>query len=148
MLPAKSTVDLPLTGVIIERTDPAGLESLGAVFSGFLQGQNFPLDVRGDTVISPAQPNSPVTWLSEAFKQLTLNVTLPGKVYNDIISAITLKDLEVTLTEPSQSYAALVQNKMTDVTFTNPFGFSLTPIQAGGNFIVCVHVDFGRVKQS
>lgn len=77
-LPPKSTTPLALTGTIIERSDEAGLQALGQVFSTFLMGEDVPLTVTGDTVISPAQPGSPVTWLSEAFKQLVLNVSLPG----------------------------------------------------------------------
>ncbi|GAA5914535.1 uncharacterized protein JCM6883_003197 [Sporobolomyces salmoneus] len=133
-LPPKSTTELPLKGTIIYRDDPAGTAALGEVFSMFLLGENVPLTVTGDSVITPAQ-RSPVTWLSAAFKTLVLNVTLPGQRY-DIISAITLQDLTVTITEPSQAYAALIQSNETDVTFKNPFGFSLTPIQAGGDFVI------------
>ncbi|GAA5951249.1 hypothetical protein JCM3765_002422 [Sporobolomyces pararoseus] len=133
-LPPKTTTELPLAGTIIYRDDPAGVAALGEVFSMFLLGENVPLTVTGDSVITPAQ-KSPVTWLSAAFKTLVLNVTLPGHRY-DIISAITLKDLTVTITEPAQAYAALIQSNETDVTFKNPFRFSLTPIQAGGDFVI------------
>ncbi|GAA5969858.1 hypothetical protein JCM21900_004182 [Sporobolomyces salmonicolor] len=133
-LPPMATTNLPLTGTIIYRDDAAGLTALGAVFSQFLLGEDVPLTVTGDSVVSPSQ-SSPVTWLSNAFKTLVLNVTLPGK-RSDIISAITLKDLTVTIQEASQAYAALVQNNETDVTFTNPYKFSLTPIQAGGDFVI------------
>mgnify|MGYP001565869029 FL=1 len=71
-------VSLPLTGVITKRTDPAGLESLGKLFSQFLRGEDSILNVTGDEVISPAQPGSPVKWLSAAFKTLVLEVVLPG----------------------------------------------------------------------
>lgn len=68
---------------------------------------------------------------------------------------ITLQDLIVSITEPSQgawpsllfarpaypsssfaAYAALIQNNVTNVVYRNPFGFSLQAIQAGGNFII------------
>lgn len=44
--------------------------------------------VTGDSVVTPAQ-RAPVNWLSAAFKTLTLNVTLPGKV-SKIIYAVRL----------------------------------------------------------
>lgn len=82
-----TTTQLPLEGVITYRDDAAGLAALGEVFSLFLMGENVPLDVMGDSVISPAQ-RAPVSWLSAAFKTLTIsNVTLPGK-RSDIISAV------------------------------------------------------------
>ncbi|GAA6057282.1 hypothetical protein JCM3770_004534 [Rhodotorula araucariae] len=130
----KATTPLPLEGVITYRDDAAGLQSLGEVFSQFLMGENVPLAVTGDSVVTPAQ-GSPVSWLSAAFKTLTLNVTLPGKK-SDIISAISIKDLIVTIQEPSQAYAALVQSNETDVTYRNPYGFSLQAVQAGGSFYI------------
>jgi hypothetical protein len=79
-LPPKTTTELPLTGTIIYRDDAAGTAALGEVFSMFLLGENVPLTVTGDSVITPAQ-RTPVTWLSAAFKTLVLNVTLPGYVF-------------------------------------------------------------------
>lgn len=78
-MPPKSTTELPLVGTIIYRDDAAGVQSLGEVFSMFLLGEMVPLTVTGDSVITPAQ-STPVTWLSEAFKTLVLNVTLTGFV--------------------------------------------------------------------
>ncbi|BGP44010.1 hypothetical protein JCM10449v2_008067 [Rhodotorula kratochvilovae] len=130
----KATTPLPLEGVITYRDDPAGLQSLGQVFSQFLAGEEVPLAVTGDSVVTPAQ-RSPVSWLSAAFKTLTLNVTLPGKK-SDIISAISIKDLIVTIDEPAEAYAALVQSNETDVTYRNPYGFSLQAVQAGGSFYI------------
>ena len=50
------------------------------------------LDVTGQKVISPAQPNSPVDWLSAAFKKLTIEVNLPGGTY-DIIKKVPRRPL-------------------------------------------------------
>ncbi|KAM0750211.1 hypothetical protein T439DRAFT_247618 [Meredithblackwellia eburnea MCA 4105] len=135
-LPAKSTTSEPLTGTIIYRDSEAGVDSLGVVFSNFLAGIPTTLQVTGNEVISPAQPGSPVTWLSAAFKQLTLDVVLPGGPQYTIISSIQLKDLTVTITEASEAYAALVTNNETDVVYKNPFKFSLQAIAAGGDFII------------
>lgn len=73
-----STTSAHLTGTIIKRTSAASTNSLGVLFSQFLAGANQTLQVTGQEVISPAQPNSPVTWLSAAFKKLTLEIVLPG----------------------------------------------------------------------
>lgn len=74
----KAVTTADLTGVIIYRDDKAGVDALGKVFSQFLQGVNTTLTVTGVSVTSPAQPNSPVNWLSAAFKQFTFQVILPG----------------------------------------------------------------------
>lgn len=82
-----STTNTVLTGAIVERTSAASTQSLGRLFSNFLAGENQTLQVTGRDVVSPAQPGRPVDWLSAAFKQLTINVILPGHVY-EIISAV------------------------------------------------------------
>lgn len=137
VLPPKSVTALPLTGTILKTDSPANLKALGDLFSSFLAGNASILQVTGNEVVSPAQPGSPVKWLSAAFKTLTLDVSLPGHVY-DIVSAATLKDLDVSVLDQSQSEAALVTNNATEITFKNPFGFSLSLVQAGGIFILCV----------
>ncbi|KAI5474806.1 pre-rrna processing protein [Pseudohyphozyma bogoriensis] len=130
-----TTTSAHLTGTIVKRSSTAGLNSLGVLFSNFLQGENQTLQVTGQEVVSPAQPNSPVNWLSAAFKKLTLNVTLPGETFT-IISSIQLQDLTVTITEQSEAYAVPSQNNETDVVYKNPFGFSLTAVKAGGEFYI------------
>lgn len=77
-LPPKSITALPLTGTILATTSQPNLNALGVLFSQFLAGKNSTLQVTGNSVVSPAQPGSPVTWLSAAFKTLTLDVNLPG----------------------------------------------------------------------
>lgn len=108
----------------------------------------------GDSVTSKAQPGRPVGWLSAGFKKLTLDVNLPGQKYEilssvrlslfDIrflltfFSQVKLNDLTVFAQNPPQSFAPLVTNNRTDVVYKNPFGFSLTAVQAGGDFIMFV----------
>lgn len=111
-----STTNTELTGTIVERSSSAGLQSLGHLFSGFLAGLNQTLAVTGQQVITPAQPNKPVNWLSAAFKKLTINVILPGHTY-EIISSIKLQDLTVTITEQSEAYSVPSQNNETDVVY-------------------------------
>lgn len=77
-LQAMSVTDAALTGVIIRDDTPARLAALGLLFGAFLRGEIIPLQVRGNNVVSPAQPGRPVNWLSDAFKTLILDVDLPG----------------------------------------------------------------------
>lgn len=51
---------------------------MGQLFSSYLAGQNQTLSVTGESV----DPGSgTISWLSTAFKTLTINVTLPGQTY-------------------------------------------------------------------
>lgn len=134
-LAPRATTNARLEGTIVEQRSQENLNTLGNLFSRFLADEDQTLQVRGKEVISPAQPDSPVDWLSAAFKQLTINVVLPGERY-EIISAIQLQDLTIRITEQSEAYAVPSQNNETDVTFRNPFGFSLGVDQAGGAFTI------------
>ena len=82
-----STTREPLSGRIIQRTSQADAATLGVLFSRFLGGYNQTLDVVGQSVVTAANGNQPVDWLSAAFRTLHLAVILPGKVYQ-IISSV------------------------------------------------------------
>ncbi|EEB99399.1 hypothetical protein MPER_00931, partial [Moniliophthora perniciosa FA553] len=79
-----------LSGRIVPQSG-TDLENIGKLFTGYLAAENQTLSVTGDSV----QPSGgqTVTWLSEAFKTLTLEVTLPGQKF-DIITSIALDDLD------------------------------------------------------
>ncbi|KAF8070285.1 hypothetical protein FPV67DRAFT_1755106 [Lyophyllum atratum] len=99
------------------------LENLGILFSKFLSGENQTLITKGDSV-QPDGSDGPVTWLSTAFKTLSLEVTLPGQK-SDVIQSIALNDLSVTLEKPEQAFAPPTSSKFTLAKYKNPFGFSL-----------------------
>jgi hypothetical protein len=70
------------------------LAAIGKLFSQFLAGQNQTLSVQGNFV----QPsgNAAVGWLSDAFKTLTLQVILPGHIYQ--VSFISCRRIALSLT--------------------------------------------------
>lgn len=81
VLPPLGTAKASLTGFIVNRHgDADSTKSLGTLFSQFLGVKDSILQVTGVSVTSPAQPKTPVTWLTTAFRTLTLNVVLPGYV--------------------------------------------------------------------
>ncbi|ESK92921.1 hypothetical protein Moror_8994 [Moniliophthora roreri MCA 2997] len=116
-----------LSGRIVPQSG-SDLENIGKLFTGYLAAKNQTLSVTGDSV----QPSGgqTVTWLSEAFKTLTLEVTLPGQKF-DIITSIALDDLDVILETPDQTFAPLTSANKTVAQYKNPFGFSLQAIEAG-----------------
>jgi hypothetical protein len=50
-----------------------------------------------------------------------------------IIDSITIKDMELVMTDSGEAFAPLASSKDTLATYQNPFGFSLQVIQASAN---------------
>ncbi|KAF8522599.1 hypothetical protein BU17DRAFT_86869 [Hysterangium stoloniferum] len=73
--------------------------------------------------VDPNGNGQTVSWLSTAFKTLTLNVTLPGQIFQ-IIDSITIEVLE------------LVEAGYTAATFKNPFGLSLQVIRSAQDITI------------
>lgn len=67
-----------LSGLITPKSE-GELVAIGKLFSQFLAGQNQTLSVQG--VFVQPSGRAAVGWLSSAFKTLTLQVILPGQVY-------------------------------------------------------------------
>jgi hypothetical protein len=111
-----TTTRAALVGSIQQQNSDADRATIGELFSLFLQGINTTLAVTGDSVITPAQPDRPVNWLSTAFRTLTLQVTLPGMVYK-IIQSIKINDFELVLQDQSQNYAIDTSNQLTNTVF-------------------------------
>lgn len=55
-----------------------------------------------------------------------------------ILSKIQLEDLTVIIENQAEAYAPLVGNNLTDVTYQNPFGFSLTAIAVRSSYSICL----------
>lgn len=128
-LAALSITDTVLEGAITAKSG-RDLQNTGILFTNFLQGKTQILQTTGVSVVTQANGNQPVNWLSAAFRTLTIDVTLPGKIYQ-IIFSITLSDLTVFVNgNPADSYTVPSSSNSTIATFANPFTFGLQPIQA------------------
>lgn len=79
ILPPTSTVIEPLSGRIVPQSG-ADLDKIGVLFSDYLQAKNISLNAKGVSVV-PTGSNTPVSWLSTAFKTLDLPVTLMGQKF-------------------------------------------------------------------
>ena len=76
------------------------LVSIGKLFSQFLAGQNQTLSVQG--VFVQPSGTAAVGWLSSAFKTLTLQVILPGQIYQ--VGFISCRNVSLLLTLPFGDY--------------------------------------------
>ena len=134
-LAALATTETTLNGQITRKSG-RDLANTGILFTNFLQGKNQTLQVTGVSVVTEANGNQPVNWLSAAFKTLTLNVILPGRIYQ-IIFSITLSDLTVKVNgDPADSYTVPSGSNSTIAIFANPFRFSLQPIRTGTDITI------------
>ncbi|KAF8135624.1 hypothetical protein EV363DRAFT_1429344 [Boletus edulis] len=130
VLPPEGQVTAHLAGRMVPQSGN-GLKVIGQLFSQYLAADNITLDVTGESV-QPTGASSPVTWLSDAFKTLTLSVILPGQKF-DIIQSIALKDLSLTMESQQEAFAPLSGSNNTIAEYKNPFGFSLQVIQSSVN---------------
>ncbi|KAF8557967.1 hypothetical protein OG21DRAFT_1504634 [Imleria badia] len=129
-LPPEGQVTTHLAGRMVPQSGN-GLNVIGQLFSEYLAADNITLSVTGESV-QPTGASSSVTWLSDAFKTLTLAVTLPGQKFS-IIQSIALTDLSLTMETQQETFAPLSGSNDTVAEYKNPFGFSLQVIQSAVN---------------
>ncbi|WFC96532.1 hypothetical protein MBRA1_003193 [Malassezia brasiliensis] len=128
-LKGQATTSSLLHGFITHKSGNAEVQATGKLFSQYLQGKNSQLSVKGVSVVTRENGNKPVSWLSKAFKTLTLNVVLPGHIYR-IVYAITISDLFLTMMQQSHTWAPPTGSNQSVATYANPLHFTLTPLQA------------------
>ena len=127
-----------LVGELTERKSDKQTQATGDLFSRYLQGKNSTLAIVGDKVITKANGNKPVDWLTTAFKTLTLHVALPGKIYK-IVYSITVQDLTAEFTKKSHTWAPPIGSNQTIAVFATPLHFDLQPLKAGFHIFFAFH---------
>ena len=123
------------SGRIVPQNDN-DLKTLGQLFSQFLMGHNMTLTTKGGSV-QPPGADGPIAWLSAAFQTLELNITLPGQQLN-VIKAVQLDDIEITMQEQDQTFAPPVSSKRAVAQIANPYGFSLQPLESAQKLVLNV----------
>jgi hypothetical protein len=134
--------DIALKGVLIPHNDTASLDKVGQMFTTYVSGNVAPTSASGVS----AAPNGKdsVSWLTDAFKTVQLNVGLsnadgPLKM----ISAVSMGYLDLKF-DANNPYAPSMSAPAVVADFKSPFGFSLDIYEvtqnitmnttAGGNF--------------
>ena len=125
---AHTTTSATLHGFITRKDSDADRDITGDLFSNYLQGKNKTLAIKGDSVVTRANGNKPVKWLTAAFKSLTLKVVLPGKIY-DIVKSAQIIDIFVTMMEQRDTWSPRIASNMTLAQYANPLHFSLKPMK-------------------
>ncbi|KAL1735691.1 hypothetical protein EV714DRAFT_280260 [Schizophyllum commune] len=126
VLAPQSETTKHMAGRITPKSDDE-LDTIGDLFTRYLQAENISLTAQGDTVMPDG--STQIGWLSDAFKTLELEVTLQGESF-DIIQSISIDDLEVTMESDDQTWAPASSSEKTNAVYKNPFGFSLQVIRS------------------
>lgn len=103
VLPPEGQVTSHLTGRMVPQSGN-DLNVIGQLFSEYLAADNITLSVTGESV-QPTGASSPVTWLSNAFRTLTLAVTLPGQKFD--VSAAVRKRFPSVVNPSNRSFNPL-----------------------------------------
>ncbi|KAF7731541.1 hypothetical protein EC973_009305 [Apophysomyces ossiformis] len=120
--PPGGTANMEMQGRLIHQDSQKGLDAVTQVFENYLSANNSIMSVKG---ASGSGPNGQVSWLTNAFKTLTIeNVILPGpKEKPTLIPAITMKNMQLDFTK--DPYAPPTGSKQVEAQLKNPFGFPL-----------------------
>lgn len=112
-----STISLPLSGRLVQQTSDSGLADLSTVFNNFIHGQNSDVTVHGDTA-----GDGKATWLNEGIKSLVVSTVLPNQGVLQLIKSITLNQLSLMFTEPTE-WDPATSTTSTTAAFQLPFAF-------------------------
>ncbi|KAH8549288.1 hypothetical protein BGW37DRAFT_469259 [Umbelopsis sp. PMI_123] len=122
-LPPQGSASVQMTGRLLKQTSSDGLNALETMFNNYLGHKETALSVKGS---SASGPSGQVSWLSQAFQQLTINnVMLPGGPDNmTLIPAVTIKQFTFDFTKGA--YTPDSSSNDIEAQFKNPFGFPLS----------------------
>ncbi|KAI0370690.1 hypothetical protein BV20DRAFT_966193 [Pilatotrama ljubarskyi] len=129
-LAPQSTVDLPLVGRLIPQDSQAGLDAVSTIFNNFIHALDSNVTVRGDS----AGPTD-VTWLNEGIKNLEVQTVLPNQGHIDIITAISLNELDLRFTEDT-AFDPLTSSDDATAAFQLPFNFPVNIVALEQNITV------------
>ncbi|CAO3630686.1 unnamed protein product [Mucor hiemalis] len=118
----QASSNVPMKGLLNLQTSKEGIVAVTTIFGHYLAGQNSTLTVKG---VSGSGPNGEVSWLTSAFKTLTIeNVILPGPtVIPNLIPSIEMKDLQMDFTK--DPWNPPTSSKNVEAILDSPFAFPL-----------------------
>ncbi|KAG0746078.1 hypothetical protein G6F33_006884 [Rhizopus arrhizus] len=118
----KATSAITMKGRLVPQEPGEGINAITQVFGNYLANKNTTLTVKG---VSGSGPRGEVSWLSTAFKTLTIeNVVLPGPGSVPVlIPAIQMNDMQLDFTK--DPWAPPTSSNSVQAQLKNPFGFPL-----------------------
>ncbi|KAG0342717.1 hypothetical protein BG000_002062 [Podila horticola] len=110
-----------MAGTLTRQTSQEGLAALGDLFRVTLAGGSPSLIVKGKSV---TPPSGPVSWLSQAFGSLTMNVSLPSIGKQNIITGVSLKTMTLDFTVENP-FSPMTSSDNIEASYHMPFTFPL-----------------------
>ncbi|GAB5591805.1 hypothetical protein Unana1_06705 [Umbelopsis nana] len=114
--------NITLSGRLIPQTDPNNLAIVSDLFTRYIAGEVSNTTATG--VSAAPDGHNPISWLSEGFKTVQLNVGLAAAEKLQLIHGVSLGDLDLVFTNQT-AYSPLSSAPKVSANFSVPFGFSL-----------------------
>ncbi|KAG2175944.1 hypothetical protein INT44_000422 [Umbelopsis vinacea] len=114
--------NITLNGRLVPQTDPNNLNVVSDLFTRYIAGEISNTTATGVAAM-PDGVNS-ISWLSEGFKTVQLNVGLAATEKLQLIHGVSLGDLDLVFTDQT-AYSPISTAPQVTANFSIPFGFSL-----------------------
>jgi hypothetical protein len=132
----KGDNNITLKGTLIPQNDNASLAKVSTLFSNYVSGAVSNTSALG---ISCAPDGvNPITWLSEGFKTVNLNVALGAGAPLKIINGVRLGYLDLSFNSDTP-YAPTINSPSVIADYKLPFGFSLNVTALSQNITLAIN---------
>ncbi|KAI8875227.1 hypothetical protein K501DRAFT_203069, partial [Backusella circina FSU 941] len=132
----KGDNNIILKGTLIPQSDNASLAKVSTLFSNYVSGAISNTSAAG---ISCAPDGvNPITWLSEGFKTVNLNVALGAGAPLKIINGVSLGYLDLKF-DANTPYAPTINGPSVVADYKLPFGFSLNVTALSQNITLAIN---------
>ncbi|KAI8979283.1 hypothetical protein BDF20DRAFT_1000640 [Mycotypha africana] len=133
---AKGENNILLKGRLAPQNDTASLEKIGTLFSNYVAGKVSNTTAVGLTC-APDGVN-PISWLSEGFKTVNLNVGLKAAAPLKIINGVSMGYLDLKF-DSATPYSPIANAPAVTANFQMPFGFSLNVTEVSQNITLAIN---------
>ncbi|KAG2206931.1 hypothetical protein INT46_005451, partial [Mucor plumbeus] len=133
---AKGENNILLKGTLAPQNDTVSLQKIGVLFSNYVAGQLSNTTAVGVSC-APDGVNA-ISWLSEGFSTVNLNVGLTAGTPLKIINGVSLGYLDLKF-DPSAPYSPVANAPAVTANFQMPFGFSLNITEVSQNITLAIN---------
>jgi hypothetical protein len=132
----KGDNNITLKGTLVPQNDNASLAKVSTLFSNYVSGAVSNTSAIG---ISCAPDGvNPITWLSDGFKSVNLNVALGAGAPLKIINGVSMGYLDLKF-DANSPYAPVINAPSVSAAYKLPFGFSLNVTALSQNITLAIN---------
>ncbi|EPB90640.1 hypothetical protein HMPREF1544_02550 [Mucor circinelloides 1006PhL] len=133
---AKGENNILLKGTLSPHNDTVSLQKIGVLFSNYVAGQLSNTTAVG--VSCAPDGVNPISWLSEGFSTVNLNVGLTAGAPLKIINGVSMGYLDLKF-DPAAPYSPIANAPAVTANFQLPFGFSLNISEVSQNITLAIN---------